>query len=49
MIQNLPDTENYIKTPWEDLFASCERIGKKLSWELRSVLNQRCFVFLCNI
>lgn len=40
IIQNLPDTENYIKTPWEDLFASCERIGKKLSWELRSVLSQ---------
>ncbi|XP_022166241.1 integrator complex subunit 10-like [Myzus persicae] len=40
IIQNLPDTENYIKTPWEDLFASRERIGKKLSWELRSVLSQ---------
>lgn len=41
--QNLPETENYIKNPWEDLFASCERIGKKLSWELRSVLSQRYY------
>ncbi|VVC32526.1 Integrator complex subunit 10 [Cinara cedri] len=40
IIENLPETENYIKTPWEDLFASCERIGKKLSWELRYVLSQ---------
>ncbi|XP_050421882.1 integrator complex subunit 10 [Adelges cooleyi] len=39
-IPKLPETENCIKTPWEDLFASCERIGKKLSWELRSVLSQ---------
>ncbi|XP_050540764.1 integrator complex subunit 10 [Daktulosphaira vitifoliae] len=40
LIPNLPDTENCIKTPWEDLFTACERIGKKLSWELRSVLSQ---------